>query len=442
MRYRKVLADEAKVPDKKLKNFLLGLANALLTDAEDHSGTIFDRYPEFLPRAPRNPQEAQQNFPLLMALMNRWKEFDPRRLPTKLETYQREIVAEMRDRLRAVWEAGDADTAEWRLAVFKSFMVEVTAAGPASGPAPDSPPPQRDAIALRVLPPTASLSQALAYLGRNIRKLKRCANRVCDTPFFIAERPEDQCCSKECPNEARRQFKEQYWERKRKGLVVPERGEPQPAAERVAAKGIGVRGDNKAIADSALKEFVLDVVNADRKEIDDGKMYFFSRYPDFFPTKDHDIKAVVSLWSQSPAMVGKMRQEWPAIYHRGLMRDLHEGLRGVWQIEDVSTAGRLLFELQSFVHGQVNISGTAHRTTQPSSSHPIQQALLWVGQHLLKLRRCRNVKCPSPRPFFVAVGKQEYCSPECSHEGKKESKLLSWKEHQHKHKWVKKPGKG
>jgi predicted RNA-binding Zn ribbon-like protein len=244
MRHRKVLADEAKVPDKKLRRFLLDLANAWLTDAEDHSVTIFHLYPQFLPPAPSKPEEAQQNFPLLMALMNRWKEFDPRRLPTKLEACQREIVAEMRDRLRAVWEAGDAEAAGERLGGFESFMNEVMAAGPASGqPAPDAPQPQRDAMAPGALPPAAPLSQALAYLGRNLRRLKKCANRGCDSPFFIAKRPDDQCCTDVCANEMRGRSKKRYWEGKRKGLTVPGRGVPKPAAKKVAAKSTGIRGE-------------------------------------------------------------------------------------------------------------------------------------------------------------------------------------------------------
>lgn len=102
MTQRKVLADGTKVPDKRLRKFLLDLANAQLTDAEDHTGTIFHLYSEFLPYAPLSPQEAQQNFPLLMALMSRWKKFDPHCLPDGREPYQRGIVAEMRERLWSV----------------------------------------------------------------------------------------------------------------------------------------------------------------------------------------------------------------------------------------------------------------------------------------------------------------------------------------------------
>jgi hypothetical protein len=208
----------------------------------------------------------------------------------------------------------------------------------------------------------------------------------------------------------------------------------------VAAKSTGIRGDQQTIADSALKAFVLDVVNADKTKIDDGKMYFFSRYPAFFPTKDRDIEAVVSMAGHNPAMFEKMKQEWPAIYHRGLMWELHEGLRGVWQAEDESAAGRLLFGLQSVFHRQMDISGRSDKSLPPPS-HPIQQALLWVQQHLSKLRRCRNVKCPGPRPFFVADTKEEFCSNKvCSHEGEKASKRRWWEKNKQERR--RKPGEG
>ena len=143
--------------------------------------------------------------------------------------------------------------------------------------------------------------------------------------------------------------------------------------------------------------------------------------------------------SRSPAMVEKMRQEWPAIYHGGLMRELHEGLRGVWQAEDESVAKRLLLELRSVFHRQVDISGRSDKSLPPPS-HPIQQALQWVGEHLSKLRRCGNVKCPGPRPFFVAKTKERFCSDACSHEGEKESKLRSW--YKHGPEWRRKQPKG
>lgn len=333
------------------------------------------------------------------------------------------------------------EAAGWRLTGFESFMGEVMAAGPASGPLPpDNLPPQRGAMAPRALPPDTALSQALAYLRRNLRKLKKCANRRCDAPFFVARRLEDQCCSKVCADEVRGRYKKRYWKWKRKGLAAM--GKPKPVAKRVKAKSARIQGRQEAIADSVLEEFVLDVVNADKKNIDDGKLYFYVQYPKFFPTWEGDIKAVVALARNSPAMFEKMKQEWPAIYCRGLMRELHEGLRGVWQAEDESVAERLLLELRSICHRQMGISGQPDKSLPPPSSHPIQQALQWVGERLPKLRRCRNDRCPGPLPFFVAAGNQQYCSLACSHEGQKESKLRSWGKHQHQHKWVKKPGKG
>ncbi len=432
MRPKKVLASERKRQDRENKKFLQALVNAQ-TEAKDASGVIFHDYHEFLPRAPRSPQEAQQNFPLLLALMYRWKNFSPHGLPKGVEAYQRGIVAEMRDRLLTVWEAGkagDVEAARWRLEGFKSFMHEVMTAGSNSGPpAPDATPHKPDATARKAAPPDARLSQALAYLGRNLRKLKVCARQGCPHPFFVGNREEDQYCSYDCT-----------YDRKRKGPAVLQRGEPQPAVKKVAEESIGSQGEQLTIAEPDLKAFILDVVNTDDKEMDDPNLRFFSKYPAFFPTKDKDIEAVVALAKHNPAMFEKMKEEWPWLHHRSLMRELHRGLRGLWQEED-TTAERLLFELRSIVHHRVDINRGGDRALQPPPvDAPIQQALVWVGQHLSKLRRCRNVRCHGPRTFFVADTKEQFCpDDECRHVGEKASKLRSWEKHRQE--WRKKRSK-
>jgi len=446
----KVLANGTELPDKRLKQFLLDLVNARVAgagdaaDAEDHTDSIFRLYQEFLPHAPRSPQEAQQNFPLLMALMRRWKKFDPRRLPKGREPYQHGIVGEMHDRLRAVWTAGDAEAAKWRLKGFESFLGEVMAAGSTSGPpAPDAPPPQRDAMAPGALPPAAPLSQALAYLGRNIRKLKKCAKRRCDTPFFIAKRQEDQCCSEECADAVRSASKKRYWRGKRQKVDEGKQPKGEPAAKKGSVKKSAIPAEQPAIADADLREFVLDVVNADDRKIDDGTVYFFTRYPAFFPTKDKDIEAVASLARRNPTLAGQLRSEFPRMYLRGLVRDLCEGLRRIWrQAKDSSTAEREFFELHSLVHRQTDIRAAGDRTLQPPPAHaPIHQALRWARQRLPKLRRCQNEDCPR-HPFFVARRNERHCTEECRHAAQNATKLASWKGHYKDGKWVKNPAKG
>jgi hypothetical protein len=138
-----------------------------------------------------------------------------------------------------------------------------------------------------------------------------------------------------------------------------------------------------------------------------------------------------------------MKIEWPGSVHRSLMRGLHRALRELWQIEDKSAVERLVYELRLFVHDRVDISRSSHRTTQPPSSHPIQQALLWVRSRFPKLRRCRNVGCRDSQPFFVADGKERYCSsPVCIHEGEKESKMKWWEKHGEKWRAQQRKSKG
>jgi len=445
MKPRKVLADETKIPDKKLEQFLLDLVNAHVTGGdvtvtEDDAGAIFHLYSKFLPHAPSKPQEAQQNFPLLIALMRRWMQFHPGRLPEGKEPYQRGIVAEMRDRLQAIWTAGDPKVAKWRLRGFQSFMHEVLAAGSTPEPTtPDAPPPGPDVTSPKALPTDAPLSQALAYLWRKLRNLKTCAYRKCRTPFFVGKRRENLTCSEECAAAMRGDYKRRWWRGK---LRIQGKGK-QPGGEPVAKEGgvksSGVQGEQPRIADSEVKAFILDVVNADDKKIDDGKMYFFSRYPKFFPTRDQDVEAVASLARRNPRVVGQLRSEFPRMYHRGLIRNLCEGLRSVWRAKDDSTAEREFFKLHSLVHRQMDIRAAGDRTLRPPSAHaPIHQALRWVRQHLSKLRKCGNNGCA--HPYFVATGKQRFCSEECAHVGQKASKRRSWGKHGPE--WRRKPAKG
>jgi hypothetical protein len=128
------------------------------------------------------------------------------------------------------------------------------------------------------------------------------------------------------------------------------------------------------------------------------------------------------------------------MYHRGLIRDLREGLRGVWRAKGDSTAELKLFKLHSLVHRQMDILAAGDRALQPPSAQaPIHQALRWVRQHLPMLRKCGNDDCPHHR-FFVATGKARYCSKECRHEGEKASKRRSWGKHGQE--WRRKQAKG
>jgi len=303
----KVLANDATIPGSKLERFLLDLVNARVAGTRDDSRHIFGVYSRFLPHPPSTPEE----FLPLLPMFAKYLDKDPRKpLPKEQEAYKRAIVVGIRDQLRGIWKAEDEYTAEWQLFHFRSGISEVMGDRSTIGPPSETP-----------------LSQALAYLGRKLVLLKRCANRRCETPFFIANRRGQQCCSEKCAAAVRGDKKRRWWRGKR---GKPDEGK-QPERELARKEGTAKKSKTPAgqpgIAEPALEAFVLDVVNADDRMIDDGTMYFFSRHPAFFPTKDKHIEAMASLASPNRTLVEQLRSELPGIYHRGLIRDLCEGLR-------------------------------------------------------------------------------------------------------------------
>lgn len=319
--------------------------------------------------------------------MARWRDYDPRRLPQGPLEYQKGIVAEMSERLQLIWKANNEQTARWRLSGFESWMYEVMAGSSAAQP----------------LPPGAPLAQAFAYLRRKCGKLRRCANAECHRPFFIAAKGERRYCSKRCAETKPRHSKIK---------------EPLPTNKDVQSQ----------IPESAVKVFIHDLANADDEKIDDGKLYSFTHYPAFFPTKDQDIAAVASLAAHNPAMLAKMKDEWPQIYHRSLIRDLRDGLRNIWQSEDVSKAEWQMFRLQSLMHRHLDLCVAPESKLQPPPAHaPIHQALNWVRENFSNLRKCKNADCRLP--LFVAVGKQRFCSTACADVEQRMHKKRWWEKH-------------
>jgi hypothetical protein len=305
------------------------------------------------------PQEAYQNFMLLAVLKMRRKPSDSGLLLKEEEDYQRGFVAEMRDQLRAAWTATDAETAEWRLMSIYSLMQELMAG--AAKPrmlTPDAPRSQSDVATHRALPLDAPLSQAMVYMWRKLGKLRKRPNPECLNTFFIAVREEQQCCSEECAAVNRRVYKKAWWRRKRRKLYKGK----EPEGEYVARRGEVKKGESRAgqpsIAESAVKAFILDVVNAEDGNIDDGKMYLFSRHPALFPTRDRDIRTVLSLTFRNPSMREQLKIAFPRMYHRRLFKDLRDGLRNFWQSKDEFTAAWMLFRLQSSMQSRISVMST------------------------------------------------------------------------------------
>lgn len=430
---RKVVANEARIPDDKLERLLLDLVNAHVTEAEDggtkagdDAGRIFRRYSRYLPHVPSTTEEAFKNLTLLLVLRMRRKQPGSGLLPKDEAAYQRGIVAEFRDWLQAIWAEEDPETAEWRLAGLHALAQELMAGNPRTRAlAPEAPPSRPDAETRRALADDAPLSQALAYLWRKLGKLRKCPNPKCPNRLFIAVKDSQQCCSPECASVKRSKDKEAWWRRKRQKLDEGRQPEGESAAMQGRVKKSEVQGEQPRMDEVDVKAFILDVVNADEGKTDDGTMYLFSQYPAFFPTRERDIKAVLPLALPHPALRESMKGEFPRMYHRRLFRDLRDGLRKLWQ-SDESTAEWAFFGLQSAVHSRVEVRGGRGRALRPPSTHvPIHQALRWVWDHFPKLRKCRNDNC-SRLPFFVADRNERFCSEECAKAAERAHKLAWW----------------
>jgi hypothetical protein len=77
-------------------------------------------------------------------------------------------------------------------------------------------------------------------------------------------------------------YKRRWWRGKLQKQGKGRQSGGEPAANKGGVDSRGIQSERPKIAESAVKAFILDVVNADDKKIDDSKMYFFSQYPEFF----------------------------------------------------------------------------------------------------------------------------------------------------------------
>ena len=153
--------------------------NAHIGEDRDDTGAVFRRYSRFLPPTPATPKEVVRL--LLWIDVQKTMRGNGTILPVDPRLYPRGVVAKVRDSLQEIWSAEDADTAEWRLLQFRSRMLAAT-----TGSSKSEPPSPEDPLA-----------QALAYLRKQIGKLKKCANPQCPTPFFIADRKERKYCGED-----------------------------------------------------------------------------------------------------------------------------------------------------------------------------------------------------------------------------------------------------
>jgi hypothetical protein len=267
---RKDLASQ-KAREKKLDKFLFNLVNANVGSAGDDTDYTFRVCQEFLPPVPSNPGDAMC---LPTMFRSRWG----RNLTLlKPQDYARGIISELREELRDIWNAKTRDGAVWRL---RRLQLNLK--------------PSKSANWRWPLPgPNVPIIQALSYLYRRLARLKRCANPTCTAPFFIAAKKKQQYCGIfGCAAVRQSQYKTEWWQRRE--VAGGSRAESDlPDTGEVEWKGSHNHETVRRIPELQLQTFVLDVANAPNETINDSALYFFTRYPAFFPTKEKDIESII-----------------------------------------------------------------------------------------------------------------------------------------------------
>ncbi len=190
MRRAKALASNKKT-DHELKTFLLDVVNAEDKMTDGASEYFFSRYPAFFP-------SKETDIKALLPFLGRRMTSPEGILLESRQVYYRAIIAEMRDWLRAIWNAEDEYTAEWRLFLLQSHLHQVTGI--------------KSRSLLEPPPPEVPINQALRYLRRSLGRLKNCRNQDCRTPFFIADKGKQSYCSVDCAAVAQKEYKRRWWE--------------------------------------------------------------------------------------------------------------------------------------------------------------------------------------------------------------------------------------
>jgi len=213
----KTLAVGAKTEDKtdlELKTFLLDVVNAdeQMTDATVEY--FFTKHASFF------SSKDTDVMALLPFLETRIMSPDKRLLEGQQILY-RAVILETQKWLQAIWEAEDEYTAEWRLFHLQRHLNQ----------AMDIANYQWYEKSLQPPPPNAPINQAFRYLRRSFRRLKKCANKDCKTPYFVADRGKQSYCSIECAAVAQKEYKRRWWQKrgpqwrdsrsKKRGLTKP-----------------------------------------------------------------------------------------------------------------------------------------------------------------------------------------------------------------------------
>lgn len=182
--------------DQELRTFLLDVVNAQDQLNDGTADYFFSRYPSFFP-------SKETDTKALLPLLGRRMTSPEGLLLEGRQILHRAVIGEMREWLRAIWDAEDDYTKEWRLFNLQLHLHRVTDLSKYPGKGKSLQPP----------PLQAPINQALRYLHRSSRRLKKCGNKDCKTPYFIADKGKQVYCSGECAAVAQKTYKRRWWKK-------------------------------------------------------------------------------------------------------------------------------------------------------------------------------------------------------------------------------------
>jgi hypothetical protein len=409
MKDTKTLVRNEKIPDSQLKDFILQVVNTTDRLVDGSDDYIAQKYRQFFPTRDRDIQ--------LLAGMLSW--FSNPNHPDPNDPFDRKeaggmlcrgVIGGLRNRLRAVWLAGNENAAEWRLFKLQAHMhgrtnLDGNRKRHLHPPSPDTP-----------------IELAIDWVRRNLLTLRVCRNPECLSPLFVADRAQRRFCLS-CVSVSQKAHKRRWWrERKR----LPE--EPKMKA------GAMVVPEKRSVSASPeserrWKQFLHDIVNAHKNDFD----YILKKYANagFLPSKTISERAFAAF--RRNELIGKYYTDdklIPLIHQekQKALNKLRQGLRSIWSADDDYTAQWRLFSLQDQVSADPEMYDSGVDSQPPPSDRLVYQAFGYLQRKLHMLRTCENPDCET-LPFFIAdKSRQTHCSDGCAALAQSKYKTRWWKE--------------
>jgi hypothetical protein len=401
---RKTLVKNANFTDQQLKDFILEIVNAAdhLVDGSDDC--LAQQYRQFFPTRDRDIQ-------VLATELSHYEDPnhpDPNNPFNRKEAIRmlcRSVMGELRKNLRMVWHAGNENAAEWRIFQLQARIHDRTNFEERKRnlhpPSPDTP-----------------IELAIDWVRRNLLALHVCRNPGCRSPFFVANRGQQQFCL-QCVSDSQKAHKRR-WYRENKGLE-------QESKMNAGAKIEPAKRSARASPESERKwkQFLHDIVNAQENNFD----YILKVYAEagFLPLKTL-IEQVAALHLEFPISDEDLRSKRRQERHR-IVKWLREGLRRIWSADDQYTGRWRVFTLQNSLWSSADPKYDLGESLQPAppSDQLLHQAFDYLRRNLHMLRTCANPTCQTPL-FIASKAGQVYCSDLCAAHAQSEYKSRWWRE--------------